>query len=98
MISFHEQFPLEGSRCLAFMMLDHDVVAASPSSVYRVLKAAGLRRRWHVKPSKKGTGFVQPLAPHEHWHVDLFEHDLLDGPSMARHALILRCNVRNCRS
>jgi putative transposase len=23
------------------------------------------------KPSKKGTGFVQPLAPHEHWHIDI---------------------------
>ena len=22
-------------------------------------------------PSKKGTGFVQPLAAHEHWHVDV---------------------------
>ncbi len=71
MISFHEQFPLEGYRRLAFMMLDHDVVAASPSSVYRVLKAAGLLRRWNAKPSKKGTGFVQPLASHEHWHVDI---------------------------
>ena len=31
----------EGYRRLAFMMLDADVVAVSPSSVYRVLKAAG---------------------------------------------------------
>jgi len=23
------------------------------------------------KPSRKGTGFVQPLAPHEHWHIDI---------------------------
>jgi putative transposase len=23
------------------------------------------------KPSKEGTGFVQPLGPHEHWHVDI---------------------------
>jgi transposase InsO family protein len=70
-ISFHEQFPLEGYRRLAFMMLDQDVVATSPSSVYRVLKGAGLLGPWNAKPSKKGTGFVQPLAPHEHWHVDI---------------------------
>lgn len=70
-IAFHEQFPLEGYRRLAFMMLDRDVVAASPSSVYRVLKAAGLLQPWNAKPTKKGTGFVQPLAPHEHWHVDI---------------------------
>jgi hypothetical protein len=35
------QFPLEGYRRMSFMMLDRDVVAAGPSTVYRVLKAAG---------------------------------------------------------
>jgi hypothetical protein len=53
------------------MLLDADVVAASPSSVYRVLKAAGLLERHNVRPSLKGKGFVQPLRPHEHWHVDV---------------------------
>jgi transposase InsO family protein len=53
------------------MMLDDDIVAVSPSSVYRVLKQANqLDRKWQ-KTSKKGTGFVQPLAPHKHWHVDI---------------------------
>ena len=28
-------------------------------------------RPWKPKPSLKGSGFVQPLAPHEHWHVDV---------------------------
>ncbi len=63
--------PLDGYRRLAFMMLDDDVVAVSPSSVYRVLVEAQLMRRWAHKPSKKGTGFTQPLRPHEHWHVDI---------------------------
>jgi putative transposase len=53
------------------MMLDADVVAVSPSSVWRVLKQAGLLSRWKAKPSRKGTGFEQPLAPHQHWHVDV---------------------------
>jgi transposase InsO family protein len=70
-VAFHEQHPLEGYRRLAFMMLDADVVAASPSSVYRVLKNAGVLERHNSKPSLKGTGFVQPLRPHEHWHVDV---------------------------
>ena len=70
-VEFHHQYPLEGYRRLAFMMLDRDLVAASPSSVYRVLKEAGVLRKWNRKPSKKGTGFVQPLKPHEHWHVDV---------------------------
>ena len=70
-VDFHLEHPLEGYRRLAFMMLDHDVVAVSPSSVYRVLSAADLLRRWNGKSSKKGTGFVQPLKPHEHWHIDV---------------------------
>jgi putative transposase len=53
------------------MMLDADVVAVSPSSVYRVLKGAGLMQRHNSKPSLKGKGFRQPLRPHEHWHVDV---------------------------
>ncbi len=53
------------------MMLDADVVALSPTSVYRVLKKAGLMNRYHPGPSKKGKGFTQPLGPHKHWHIDI---------------------------
>jgi putative transposase len=70
-LAFHERYPLEGYRRLAFLMLDRNVAAVSPSSVYRVLSGAGLLDRWRKKPSKKGTGFVQPLRPHEHGHVDI---------------------------
>jgi transposase InsO family protein len=70
-LAFHDRFPLEGYRRLAFMMIDQDVVAASPSSVYRVLAGAGVLDRWNRRPSKKGAGFVQPLRPHEHWHIDV---------------------------
>lgn len=51
-------------------MLDRDLVAVSPTTVYRVLREAGLLQRPH-KPSRKGRGFVQPLEPHEHWHIDI---------------------------
>ena len=53
------------------MMLDADVVAVSPSSVYRVLSNAGLMKEHNSKPSLKGKGFHQPLRTHEHWHVDV---------------------------
>jgi transposase InsO family protein len=69
-IEFRARFPLEGYRQLAYMMLDRDVVAVSPTSVYRVLKDAGLLGR-PAAASKKGTGFQQPLGPHEHGHVDV---------------------------
>jgi len=70
-IDFHQKNPLEGYRRLTFMMLDADVVAVSPASVYRVLAGAGLLGVRNWIPSKKGTGFVQPLQPHEHWHIDV---------------------------
>jgi putative transposase len=70
-IDFHLKKPLEGYRRLTFMMLDADVVAVSPASVWRVLKQAGLLSRWKVKPSRKGAGFEQPLQPHQHWHIDV---------------------------
>ena len=47
----------------------------------------------NTKVSKKGTGFVQPLAPHEHWHIDIaylnlagtfyYLCSILDGASRA---------------
>jgi putative transposase len=70
-LDFEEVHPVEGYRRLAFMMLDADVVAVSPSSVYRVLRDAGRLAKWNGKPSRKGTGFQQPLVPHEHWHMDV---------------------------
>lgn len=70
-IDFHHENPMEGYRRLTFMMLDRNVVATSPSSVWRVLSHAGLLQRCNGKPSLKGTGFQQPLKPHEHWHVDV---------------------------
>jgi putative transposase len=70
-IAYYAQYPLEGYRRLAFMMLDADIVHVSPSSVYRVLSAQGLLKRWNRASSTKGQGFEQPLKPHEHWHVDI---------------------------
>lgn len=70
-LDFHEKHPLDGYRRLTFMMIDQDIVAASPTTVHRVLNAAGRLDRWNRQPSKKGTGFVQPLQPHEHWHIDI---------------------------
>jgi transposase InsO family protein len=53
-VGFHLKNPLEGYRRLTFMMLDADIVAVSPTTVWRVLGQAGLLSKWHGKPSKKG--------------------------------------------
>jgi len=70
-VAFYLEHQEEGYRRLTYMMMDRDIVAVSPATTYRVLKDAGLMRRWNRKESKKGTGFDQPLKAHEHWHVDV---------------------------
>jgi len=70
-VDYYDQHPQEGYRRLSYMMLDENVVAVSPSSVYRVLKAAGRLRKWAKTTSKKGRGFQQPEKAHQHWHIDI---------------------------
>lgn len=70
-IDYFQRHPLEGYRRLTYMMMDDDIIAVSPSTTYRVLQGAGLLGKRNVKPSKKGTGFVQPLRAHQHWHIDI---------------------------
>ena len=56
-------------RTLTYHMIDEDIVAVSPATVCRVLKSAGMLSCWNqTKQSLKGTGFHQPVSPHEHWH------------------------------
>ncbi len=70
-ISYRGKHLLDGYRRLCFMMFDENIVAVSPSSVYRVLKAAGLLRTASRKSSRKGKGFHQPERIHAHRHVDM---------------------------
>ena len=70
-MDYQQRHPEEGYRRLAYMMLDTDVVGVSPSSVYRVLKNARRFAQQRASSSTKGRGFVQPTAPHEHWHIDV---------------------------
>jgi len=69
--AYARQHSTEGYRRLSYMMLDEDVVAVSPSSVYRVLIEADLIKRWDKTLSRKGQGFEQPGQAHQHWHIDI---------------------------
>ena len=70
-VAYQQSHRGTGYRRMSYMMLDEDVVAASPSSVYRVLKEADLLHKAAVGSSKKGQGFQQPVAAHAHWHIDI---------------------------
>jgi len=70
-LDYERRNPREGYRRLTFMMLDDDVAAAAPATVYRVLKKA--QRLGPASPpnERKGKGFHQPSRPHRHWHIDV---------------------------
>lgn len=70
-IAINSYYIRDGYRRIAYMGLDENKFAVSPSSVYRILKESGLLNKWRGKQSKKGTGYIQPLAPHREWHTDI---------------------------
>jgi hypothetical protein len=90
-IGFHLQNPVEGYRRLTFMMLDADVVAVSPASVWRVLKHAGLLSRWKRRPSRiSGMTHVRtsPYYPQsngkiERWHKSLKSECIRPGTPLS---------------
>ena len=93
--TFKRQHPTVGGVRLAYMMLDQGVVAVSPSTVFRVLREAGLGSRWTLPEGRKASrqGFDQPRRPHEQGHTDIsyinlrgthyFFISVLDGYSRA---------------
>ena len=70
-VTYHATCEQVGYRRMTYRMLDEDVIAVSPSSVYRVLRENDCLKPKNQSPSKKGTGFDQPTRPHEHWHIDI---------------------------
>ena len=64
--------PETGYRRMCYEMMDADVAAVSPTTVFRLLRDNGLMNRFaRPSPTKKGTGFEQPLKANEHWHIDI---------------------------
>ncbi len=77
-IEYHDNHPGNGYRRLTYMMMDEDVVALSPTTVYRILKRAGKLWRPPVVSSRRGKGFAQPHRAHRDWHID-FSHVRVAG-------------------
>ncbi len=71
-VKYYRERINEGYRRLTYRMIDEDIAAVSPATVYRILKIKRLLYPWNnKKSSSKGNGFTQPKAPHEHWHIDI---------------------------
>src|ERR1035438_3663481 len=54
-----------------------------------------LLSKWNGKPSKKGTGFEQPLTAHQHWHID-FSYINISGTFYYLCSILLGGMVRPC--
>jgi transposase-like protein len=59
-----------GYRVLCWQMVDADIVAVSPATVYNVLKRNGLTKKWAEMQEEHKKGFDQPQQVHEQWHID----------------------------
>ena len=59
-----------GYRTLCWMMVDANIAALSPATVYNVLKRSGLTKKWAETAEESKKGFDQPKAVHEQWHID----------------------------
>jgi len=70
-VTYYKKHPDNGYRRITYMMMDDNVVAVSPATVYRILKKNNLLMPWNPKAGSKGTGFKQPTGPHKHWHTDI---------------------------
>ncbi len=100
------EYEEEGYRRLCYRMIDEDVVYASPSSVYRVLKEANFLNKFKSckENNQQGRGYVQPTRPHQEWHIDisyvnvlgtfLFLIAIIDGYSRYIVAYDLRVSMR----
>jgi hypothetical protein len=60
----------EGYRVLCWQMVDLDIAAVSPGTVYNVLKGGGLTKKWTEMREEAKEGFQQPVAIHEQRHTD----------------------------
>ncbi len=71
-IGTHQYYLNDGYRRIAYMGIDANEFACSPTTVYRVLSQAGLLSKWNPKrSSSKGMGYLQPLEPHQEYHTDI---------------------------
>jgi transposase InsO family protein len=67
------QFLQNPENCAICLVKPHKIALGLISERHnaRLLSQAGLLSKWNGKPSKKGTGFAQPLVAHQHWHIDV---------------------------
>ena len=70
-IAYARAHPELRHRELAWRMVDEEVACLSPSTVLRLLRAAGLVAPWFRPPKRRGCLPLRPTAPNQLWQTDL---------------------------
>jgi len=70
-VAFADQHPELRHRALAWTMVDAGIAALSPSTVYRILAAAGRVSPWVPRPALRRRPLPRPGGPGELWQTDL---------------------------
>jgi transposase InsO family protein len=70
-LAFAAEHPELRHRAMAWQMVDQDVAALSPSTVYRILAAAGRVAAWQPKRALRRRPLERPEAPNQVWQTDL---------------------------
>ena len=81
-IGFHLQNPLEGYRRLTFAVLDADVVAVSPASVWRVLKQGGIAISVEETTLTQGEWFPSSRCSRASTGISMFPISTCAAPSI----------------
>jgi transposase InsO family protein len=69
-LNYAQNHPSIGYRKLRYMMIDENIAFTSETSVFRILRDAGLLNRWGERIIHE-KGFIQPTYIHQHWHTDI---------------------------
>jgi putative transposase len=72
-LSYARRHPELRHRELAWRMVDEDVACLSPSTVYRILKEAGLVCPWRRRSKRSRAATEKPGRPDERWVTDLMQ-------------------------
>ena len=70
-LAFADRHPELRHRALAWHMVDQNIAALSPSTVYRILAAAGRVARWQPPARHRPRPLERPLAANRIWQTDL---------------------------
>jgi putative transposase len=71
-LQYYQTYRYMGYRRYTYTLLDKNIVAVDPSTLYRLLSKHGLLTKW-VPGSLIGKKPPEPTKPNQRWHTDLMQ-------------------------